>query len=71
MATKPATTKIKLYKDGHEYSDDVFVAVNGETYLIKRGVEVEVPLAVAEVLENSMKQDQRTADMIMSKRKDF
>ena len=30
--------------------EDVFVSVNMETFLIKRGVEVEVPVAVAEVL---------------------
>ncbi len=32
--------------------EDVFVSVNMETYLIKRGVEVEVPEYVAEVLRH-------------------
>ena len=32
--------------------EDVFVSVNMETYLIKRGVEVEVPDYVAEVLRH-------------------
>lgn len=32
--------------------DDVFVAVNGRTWLIKRGVDVEVPPCVVEVLRN-------------------
>lgn len=31
--------------------DDVFVGVNGKTYLIKRGEEVSVPRNVARVLE--------------------
>ena len=31
---------------------DVFVSVNMETFLIKRGVEVEVPDYVAEVLQH-------------------
>lgn len=31
--------------------DDVFVGVNGKTYLIKRGEEVSVPRCVAKVLE--------------------
>ena len=31
--------------------DDVYVAVNGKSYLIKRGVQVKVPASVAEVLE--------------------
>lgn len=32
--------------------EDVFVSVNLETFLIKRGVEVEVPDYVAEVLQH-------------------
>ena len=31
--------------------EDVYVAVNGKSYLIRRGETVEVPLEVAEVLE--------------------
>ena len=33
--------------------NDVPVGVNGKSWLIKRGVEVEVPECVAEVLRNS------------------
>lgn len=44
--------KIKLPLTRTE-KDDVFVGVNGKTYLIKRGEEVEVPESVAEVLKNS------------------
>ncbi len=40
--------KVKLFKDNHDYKDDVFVAVNGERHLIQRGVEVEVPDYIAE-----------------------
>lgn len=43
--------KIKLFKDNDKYKDDVFVAVNGRTFLIKRGEEVEVPRCVKEVLD--------------------
>lgn len=35
--------------------DDVYVAVNGKSFLIKRGEEVEVPAYVAEVLTNREK----------------
>lgn len=35
--------------------EDVFVSVNLRTYIIKRGVEVEVPDFVAEVLRNQEK----------------
>lgn len=34
-----------------ELRDDVFVGVNGKTYLIRRGEEVAVPMSVARVLE--------------------
>ncbi|RAS14829.1 MULTISPECIES: hypothetical protein [Microvirgula] len=33
---------------------DVFVGVNGVSYLIKRGVDVTVPRAVLSVLENAV-----------------
>ena len=58
--------KIKLFKDNKDYKDDLTVGVNGKLYIIKRGIEVEVPKSVAEVIENSIKQDQETADMIES-----
>ena len=50
----PKMVKIKLPKTRNE-KDDVYVAVNGKSYLIKRGEYVEVPASVAEVLENREK----------------
>ena len=50
----PKMVKIKLPKTRNE-KDDVYVAVNGQSYLIKRGEYVEVPASVAEVLENREK----------------
>ena len=50
----PKKVKIKLPKTRNE-KDDVYVAVNGQSYLIKRGEYVEVPASVAEVLENREK----------------
>ena len=44
--------KIKLPKT-RELCSDVFVSVNNYTCLIKRGVEVEVPYFVKEVLDHS------------------
>lgn len=43
--------KIKLPRE-RSNQEDVFVSVNMETFLIKRGVEVEVPDYVAEVLQH-------------------
>lgn len=56
--------KIRLFKDGKAYVDDVFVGVNGMTYQIKRGVEVEVPECVAEVLRNSEAQDREAIQLM-------
>ena len=44
--------RIRLPKERRD-QEDVFVGINERTWLIKRGVEVEVPECVAEVLENS------------------
>ena len=53
----PEMVEIELFKDDGKYKDDVFVAINGKTYQIQRGVRVKVPKAVKEVLDNSAKQD--------------
>lgn len=48
------TVKIKLPLTRSDTDDEgVYVAVNGKPYQIKRGVYVEVPACVAEVLEHS------------------
>ena len=53
-ANKPEEVKEKLVKiripKTKENQDDVFVSVNDRTWQIKRGVEVEAPECVAEVL---------------------
>ena len=46
----PKKVKIKLPLTRTE-KDDVFVGINGDTFLIKRGETVEVPESVAWVLE--------------------
>ena len=52
---------IHLFKDDDRYAAPVFVGVNGDSYLIQRGMDVKVPTAVAEVLEHSIKQDAEAA----------
>ena len=56
--------EILLFKDSERYKDDVFVAVNGETCQIKRGVPVKIKRKFAEVLQHSMQQDAATAQLI-------
>ena len=55
---------IKLFKDNDKYKNDVFVSRNGVNYQIQRGVEVKVPKGIAEILANSEKMDQKTAEKI-------
>ena len=50
-APKEKMVKIRIPRTKKE-EDDVFVSVNLRTWLIKRGVEVEVPECVAEVLRH-------------------
>ena len=65
------TEKITLFKDNKDYRDDVFVCVNGKNMLIKRGVEVEVPVSVAKVLRQSMEQDAKTAELMEAQQNKF
>ena len=63
--------KIKLFKDNGKYKDDMIVGLNGRIWQIKRGVEVEVPWAVAEIIRESLEQDQATAELIMQEEQNF
>lgn len=62
---------IQLFKDNGKYKDDLYVAVNGERLLIQRGVPVTIKRKFAEVIENSMKQDQQTDDLIQRLESDY
>lgn len=50
---KEAMNKIFLPRGRKNEENFVIVSVNGRSYKIMKGVEVEVPDYVAEVLENS------------------
>lgn len=58
--------RIHLFKDDGKYNGDMFVAVNGRSFQIQRGIDVDVPRCVAEVIEQSEKQD-HAASMLMEK----
>ena len=62
---------IMLFRDNGKYKDDQIVAVNGKTCQIRRGERVEIKAMFAEVLENSMKQDNATADLIARQTQEF
>ena len=63
--------KVKLFRDNNKYKDDVFVSVNGENCVIKRGVEVEIKRKFAAVLDNSDLQDYETSMLIEKKSNEF
>lgn len=73
MATKRTPTvandpneliEFEAFYDDDRYKDDIFVAVNGRRYQIKRGVKVKIPRFVYEVIMNSIEQDKATADLM-------
>ena len=47
---------VKLIKD-KQHKDDLFVSVNGHSFHIKRGVIVNVPRYVKEVIDNKERQE--------------
>ena len=62
---------VRLFKDNNKYKEDVFVAVNGENCVIKRGEEVMIKRKFAAVLENSDRQDYETSKLIEKKSDEF
>lgn len=66
-AEKMVTIKI----DRHSKDEgDVFVSVNERTWQIKRGVYVEVPECVKEVLDNAQQAEEQALDFIDANSKD-
>ena len=63
--------KVKLFRDNNKYKDDVFVSVNGENCVIKRGVEVKIKRKFADVLDKSDLQDYETSMLIEQKSNEF
>ena len=69
--TGPKMVKVRIPRTKKD-EEDVFVSVNLRTYLIKRGVEVEVPEFVAEVLrhqEEMMEEIMLFEDAVQNKNK--
>ena len=62
---------IELFKDNDKYKDDVFVSVNGENCVIKRGERVMIKRKFADVLDNSKLQDYKTSTLIEKKSSEF
>ncbi len=63
--------EIELFRDSRDYKDNVFVAVNGESCVIKRGERVKIKKKFADVIESSMRQDIKTAQLMENKSDEF
>ena len=62
---------VKLFKDNDRYKDDVYVAVNGQNCIIKRGEWVKIKRKFALVLDASEIQDMKTAEFIEREQKKY
>ena len=65
MATEKTTEKLvkyKAFKDNDKYKDDISVIVNGHIWRIQRGVWVELPQYVIDVIEASNEQNLAAAN---------
>jgi hypothetical protein len=62
---------VKLFNDNDRYKDDVYVAVNGQNCIIKRGEWVRIKRKFALVLDASEIQDMKTAEFIEREQKRF
>lgn len=58
---------IRLIRD-ENHRQPLFVGLNGKGYLVQRGVNVQVPKAVAEIINNSLDQQQAALDYMDSKK---
>ena len=63
--------EIKLFKDNDRYQDDLFVGYNGTGYIVKRGIPVKVPRAVAQIISDSEAQQDAAVSMITELTEDF
>ena len=66
---KEKSVTIRLPKNRNQ-QEDVFVSVNNRTWLIQRGVSVEVPQCVAEVLRHQEKMQETIMLFEKEKRND-
>ncbi len=55
---------VKLFRDNDRYKDDVYVAVNGQNCIIKRGEWVRIKRKFALVLDASEIQDVKTGEFM-------
>lgn len=55
---------IRLFKDGEKYKDDLTIGINGKLVKIRRGETVMVKRKYLMLIEQSIQQDEKTADLM-------
>ena len=63
--------RVKLFKDDYRYRDDLYVAINGKNWYIKRGKEVTLPKYVADFIEHTMAEEARIWEKVEQEENDF
>lgn len=53
---------VKLFKDGKDYKDPLYISINGKNMYIQRGVYVEIPRKFQLLIDQSELQDVRAAE---------
>lgn len=62
---------VTLFKDSGKYKDDVYLAVNGDNCVVKRGYPVKIKKKFALLLEQSYKQDLLAIELMDKKENEF
>ena len=62
---------IRLFKGLGRYKNDIIVRVDGIRFQLKRGIPIQVPRKVYDVVQQQLAQDQETAQLIESKEAEF
>lgn len=64
-------TVVQLFKGDGKYADDVYLAVNGENCVVKRGYPVKIKKKFALILEQSYQQDIMANEYMSQKQDEF
>ena len=64
-------TVVQLFKGDGKYADDVYLAVNGENCVVKRGYPVKIKKKFALILEQSYQQDIMANEYMARKQDEF
>ena len=55
---------IRLFKDSDRYKDDLTIGINGRLVKIRRGETVRIKRKYCMLIDESMRQDEKTAEMM-------